>query len=148
MKRSTKAYNELMNLLLSDEDREKFEWAVGSALVGGPRNVVIIYGPAARTGKSTLLNIVRGVILHSPETNFNPRIALQYDGYVKQDPDVFVFAASNTPRRIKDSIKIEVSGHRFPANKFHVLMQEINSELITIAENCINRYHISQENDR
>jgi len=53
-------YEELMNVLFEQEEREKLEWAVGSILSGDSRfnqKFIVLYGEAG-TGKSTFLNII------------------------------------------------------------------------------------------
>ena len=55
------AYDELMSVLYSDEERHKIEWAIGSIVTGDSKNIqkfVVLYGSAG-TGKSTVLNIIQ-----------------------------------------------------------------------------------------
>lgn len=146
-----KAYNELVGVLLSEEDRLKFEWAVGAVLNGGPPNIVIIHGHSM-TGKSTLLNIVRKVMMAPVPVDYAPRVAFQHNGYSEADQDTYVFAAENNPDNGLEpgAIHIFTTGDRVPVNKHFVLMDEINSELIEISEHCIDVYRNNnfQENNR
>jgi predicted ATPase len=134
-----RAYNELVDVLLSDEDRVKFEWAIGSMLDRGRRNVVIICGPPA-SGKSTLLNIVKKVLFAVPTSEIDYRVAIQHDGYKEVDHDTSVFAASLVFEDVENSITICTTGNRVPVNKHYVLMREINSELMVIANDCVYQY--------
>lgn len=153
MSRLPKAYNELVGLLLTEEDRAKFEWAIGSILCDGSPTTVIIYGDPA-SGKSTLLNIARKVFLSDFSSEFSPRVAFQHDGYVKVDQDVFVFAASLHSISVEGAIYIRTTGDRVPVNKHYVLMNQIDSEAVIISEHCIDVYHngpravYNQENNR
>ena len=55
------AYNELMEVLYSSEERHKIEWAIGSIVAGEGKYIqkfIVLYG-APGTGKSTVLNIVQ-----------------------------------------------------------------------------------------
>ena len=57
---SIEAYDRIAGTLYSPEEREKFEWAVGSVLAGESLNIqkfVVFYGPGG-VGKSTILNII------------------------------------------------------------------------------------------
>jgi len=146
-----KAYNELVGLLLSEDDRVKFEWAIGAVLNGGPPNIVIVHGHA-RTGKSTLLNIVRKVMMAPVKVDYAPRVSFQHDGYFEVDQDTYVFAAENNPDNgfIDGAIHIFTTGDRVPVNKHYVLMRQIDAELVEISEHCIDVYRNNdfQENNR
>ncbi len=55
------AYDELMSVLYSDEERHKIEWAIGSIVNGASKDIqkfMVLYGSAG-TGKSTILNIIQ-----------------------------------------------------------------------------------------
>ena len=55
------AYTKLMNVLCSDEERAKIEWAIGSIFAGEGKNIqkfLVLYGSAG-AGKSTVLNIIQ-----------------------------------------------------------------------------------------
>lgn len=56
----TPNYDELMNTLYSDEERQKIEWAIGSIIAGDSKKIqkfYVLYG-APGTGKSTVLIII------------------------------------------------------------------------------------------
>ena len=146
-----RAYNELVSLLLSEEDRTKFEWAIGAILSGGPANIVIVHGRNG-SGKSTLLNIVRKVLMAPLKANYAPRVSLQHDGYIEMDQDTYVFAAENNPDNgfVDGAVHIFTTGDRVSVNKHYVLMNQVSTEAIDIAELCINAYRNNdfQENNR
>ena len=55
-----KAYDEMMDLLYSPEERQKIEWAIGSILSGDSRKIekfYVLYGKGG-TGKGTVLKII------------------------------------------------------------------------------------------
>jgi hypothetical protein len=138
---STRAYDELVKTILSPEDREKFEWAIGCMLDNGPCHVVTLLGDAA-TGKTTLTNIVRKVLLSPFTGNVAPRVAFLEAGRAWKPRDIasdsFLFYETNRPNDIiEGSLVIWTTGHRVPVNKHFVLMDEIDAELTVIADNCI-----------
>jgi hypothetical protein len=153
-----KAYNEMISLLLSREDQEKFEWSIGCMLDNGPCHVVVLRGSRG-TGKTTLMTIIRKVLLSPFTGGIAPRVAfLSWDMYELPhiDSATFVFVEANTDDAItSESLVIETTGDRVPVNKHYVLMREIDSELVDIADNCIalfrelgEDYYTSQENNR
>ena len=94
------AYEELVNTLYSPEEREKFEWAIGSIIKGDSKKIqkfLVFYGPGG-TGKSTILQIIQNLFegyyttfdakeLTSSNNRFgadafanDPLIAIQHDG--------------------------------------------------------------------
>ena len=59
-KGSIEAYDRLMSVLYSEEERRKIEWAIGSVVSGDSKTIqkfIVLYGEAG-TGKSTVLNII------------------------------------------------------------------------------------------
>lgn len=95
-----KAYDELMSVLYSPEERQKIEWAIGSIISGDSKKIqkfLVLYGSAG-TGKSTVLNIIQALFegyysvfdakaLGSSNNTFaleafktNPLVAIQHDG--------------------------------------------------------------------
>ena len=95
-----KAYDELMSVLYSPEERRKIEWAIGCVVSGDSVNVqkfLVLYGSGG-TGKSTVLNIIQQLFegyytmfssesLGSKSDAFslepfkaNPLVAIEHDG--------------------------------------------------------------------
>lgn len=104
---STKAYNELIGTLYSEEERTKIEWAIGSIISGDSKKIqkfIVLYGSAG-TGKSTVLNIIQQLFdgyysvfdakaLGSSNNSFaleafrsNPLVAIQHDGDLSRIED-------------------------------------------------------------
>lgn len=96
----TPAYEELVSSLYLPEEREKFEWIIGSIIAGDSRKIqkfLVFYGSTG-TGKSTIINIIQKIFdgyystfvaksLGSANAEFalepfrlNPLIAIQHDG--------------------------------------------------------------------
>lgn len=94
------AYNELMSVLYTPEERMKIEWAIGAIVTGDSKKIqkfLVLYGSAG-TGKSTILNIIQMLFdgyysvfdakaLGSSSNSFaleafktNPLVAIQHDG--------------------------------------------------------------------
>ncbi len=101
------AYDRLMSVLYSPEERRKIEWAIGSIVTGDSKEVqkfLVLYG-AAGTGKSTVLNIIQKLFdgyysvfdakaLGSSSNAFaleafktNPLVAIQHDGDLSRIED-------------------------------------------------------------
>ena len=101
------AYDRLMSVLYSDEERHKIEWAIGSIVCGDSKKLqkfMVLYG-AAGTGKSTVLNIVQQLFdgyysvfdakaLGSSSNSFaledfknNPLVGIQHDGDLSRIED-------------------------------------------------------------
>lgn len=99
-KGSTEAYDKLMSVLYSEEERRKIEWAIGAIVTGDSKKLqkfIVLYG-AVGTGKSTVLNIIEQLFdgyfsvfdaksLGSSNNAFaleafksNPLVAIQHDG--------------------------------------------------------------------
>lgn len=58
---SIEAYDELISVLYSEEERHKLEWAIGAIVSGDSKHIqkfLVLYGSAG-TGKSTVLNIIQ-----------------------------------------------------------------------------------------
>ncbi len=104
---SIDAWNKLMSVIYSDEERTKIEWAIGSIVSGESKRLqkfVVLYG-AAGTGKSTILNIIQQLFdgyysvfdakaLGSSSNSFalesfktNPLVAIQHDGDLSRIED-------------------------------------------------------------
>lgn len=101
------AYDRLMSVLYSPEERIKIEWAIGSIVSGESKRLqkfMVLYG-AAGTGKSTVLNIIQQLFegyysvfdakaLGSSSNAFaleafktNPLVAIQHDGDLSRIED-------------------------------------------------------------
>ena len=101
------AWNRLMSVLYSEEERHKIEWAIGSIVSGDSKTLqkfMVLYG-AAGTGKSTVLNIIQQLFdgyysvfdakaLGSSSNSFaleafktNPLVAIQHDGDLSKIED-------------------------------------------------------------
>jgi len=101
------AWNELLDVLYSPEEREKIEWAIGSIISGESKRIqkfLVFYGPAG-SGKSTVLNIIQKLFegyvatfdakaLGSSNGAFatevfrtNPLVAIQHDGDLSKIDD-------------------------------------------------------------
>ena len=101
------AYDQLMSVLYSKEERHKLEWAIGSIVTGDSKDIqkfIVLYGSAG-TGKSTVLNIIQKLFdgyysvfdakaLGSSSNSFaleafksNPLVAIQHDGDLSKIED-------------------------------------------------------------
>lgn len=140
-----KAYNELMDRLLSPEDRTKLETVIGSMLSGGPPEHVLFYGPAA-SGKTTMMRIIKRLLTMSAFGDATARVAFRHSGNRHIESEMifnsFVFAeATRMPEELPPGdIFLRTTGERLPVNKYYVLMDLIDSELDEIAEHCIRTY--------
>jgi hypothetical protein len=103
----TTAYDELISVLYSKEERHKIEWCIGAIVTGASRDLqkfLVFYG-ASGTGKSTVIDIIQQLFdgycstfdakaLGSSTDNFaleclksNPLVAIQYDGDLSRIED-------------------------------------------------------------
>ncbi len=104
---NTNAWDELLQTLYSESEREKIEWAIGAIVSGDSKNIqkfLVFYGPPA-SGKSTILNIIEKLFagytttfdaraLASTGSSFstdvfkgNPLVAIQHDGDLSRIED-------------------------------------------------------------
>lgn len=104
---NTDAYDELMTVLYSPDERMKLEWAIGAIVNGDSKKIqkfMVLYGPPG-SGKSTVLNIVEKLFagycsvfdskaLGSSSNAFaleafksNPLVAIQQDGDLSRIED-------------------------------------------------------------
>lgn len=102
-----KAWDELLNVLYSPEERAKIEWAIGAVVSGDSKKIqkfLVFYGPAG-SGKSTILNIIQKLFdgysvtfdaraLGTSTSSFstevfrtNPLVAIQHDGDLSKIDD-------------------------------------------------------------
>lgn len=103
----TDAWDELVGVLYSPEERDKIEWAIGAIVSGDSRWIqkfLVFYGPPA-TGKSTVIGIIERLFegyvatfeakaLTSSSGTFamepfeqNPLVAIQHDGDLSRIED-------------------------------------------------------------
>lgn len=101
------AWDNLMEVLYSDEERQKIEWAIGAIVSGDSKKIqkfLVFYGPAG-SGKSTVLNIIQDLFsgytvtfdaraLGMSNNSFateafrtNPLVAIQHDGDLSKIDD-------------------------------------------------------------
>lgn len=101
------AYDSLMSVLYSPEERKKLEWAIGAIVTGDSKNIQkfeVLYGPPG-SGKSTVLNLIQKLFdgyysvfdakaLGNPNNAFalesfkqNPLVAIQHDGDLSRIED-------------------------------------------------------------
>lgn len=101
------AWDKLMSVLYSSEERMKIEWSIGAIVSGDSKTIqkfLVLYG-AAGTGKSTVLNIIQKLFdgyysvfdakaLGSSSNSFaleafksNPLVAIQHDGDLSRIED-------------------------------------------------------------
>lgn len=104
---STEAWDTLVNVLYSEEEKRKIEWAIGAVVTGDSKKIqkfLVFYGSAG-TGKSTILNIIQMLFegyysvfdakaLGSSSNAFaleafktNPLVAIQHDGDLSKIED-------------------------------------------------------------
>lgn len=104
---STDAWDRLLEVLYSPEERHKIEWSIGSVVTGDSKKLqkfFVLYGSAG-TGKSTVLNIIQKLFegyysvfdakaLGSSSNSFaleafktNPLVAIQHDGDLSRIED-------------------------------------------------------------
>lgn len=104
---STDAWDELVGVLYSEEERAKIEWAIGAIVAGDAKRIqkfLVFYGPAG-SGKSTILNVIHKLFegyvttfdaraLGSSNSSFstevfksNPLVAIQHDGDLSRIDD-------------------------------------------------------------
>ena len=103
----TDAWDELLGILYSPEERDKIEWAIGSIVAGDSKWIqkfLVFYGPPA-SGKSTIIGIIEKLFegyvatfeakaLGSNSNAFameafqnNPLVAIQHDGDLSRIED-------------------------------------------------------------
>ena len=101
------AYDRLVSVLYSPEERKKIEWAIGAIVSGDSKKIqkfIVLYGDSG-TGKSTILNIIQDLFdgyysvfdakaLGSLSNSFalepfktNPLVAIQHDGDLSRIED-------------------------------------------------------------
>ena len=199
---TTDAWDELLKVLYSEEERAKIEWAIGAVVSGDSRSIqkfLVFYGPAG-SGKSTILNIIQKLFegyvtmfdakaLGSQNQSFsteafraNPLVAIQHDGDLSRIEDntklnsiisheemtmnekfkssytskvnAFLFMGTNQPVKISDAksglirrlIDVHPTGVKIDAERYHILLQQIDFELGAIAHKCLEVYRSMGKN--
>ena len=129
VKEDTPCYDELIGTLYSKEEREKFEWAIGSIIAGDSQNIqkFVIFVGDAGTGKSTVMNIIRKLFkgyfctfdakaLGNPNSSFaleplrnNPLVAIQDDADLShiEDNTRFNSLVSHEPLVVNEKRKTQ-----------------------------------------
>jgi ABC-type phosphate transport system ATPase subunit len=132
-----KSYTELVTHLYSQENLAKIEWAIGTALVGGPWKILVISGPSA-SGKSSMLHIVEEIFGRDGSPN---DVVTQHDGLAKIYGNR-VFAATNHPMITSstDMIVTTPTSNRHSLLTYRRLMDEVKNEIDQISQACIERY--------
>lgn len=136
---STPAYDELVSLLYSEEERRKFEWAIGAAICGAPTKIVVFCGPPM-SGKSTVMKIIQKIFASSA-------VIIQHDGLSKIE-DSFMFVGVNAPLKTSGMrpadaerlIEVQTTGLMHQPSDYYRLMAEVNTELNEIALRCLETY--------
>jgi hypothetical protein len=132
-KGSTAAYDELISRLYTPEEREKFEWGIGSIIAGDAKNIqkfFVFYGPGG-TGKSTVMDIAEKIFgglvrdggyvamfdakslvgnnnaFATESFKDNPLIAIQHDGDLSkiEDNSKFNSLVSHENLRVNEKYK-------------------------------------------
>ena len=70
------AYEELVSTLYSPEERQKFEWAIGSIIAGDSKKIqkfIVFYGPQG-SGKSTIMNLIENLFGGYKRTGYCAKI--------------------------------------------------------------------------
>jgi len=196
------AWDELVGVLYSSEERAKIEWAIGAIISGDSKKLqkfLVFYGPAG-SGKSTILNIIQKLFegyvatfdakaLGSSNNAFatevfkaNPLVAIQHDGDLSKIDDntklnsiisheemtmnekykpsytsrvnAFLLMGTNQPVKISDAksgiirrlIDVHPTGLHVDADRYHILLKQIEFELGAIAHHCLQVYKAMGKN--
>jgi len=123
-----KAYEELVSVLYSPEERQKIEWAIGAVISGDSKKIekfLVFYGPPG-TGKSTVIKIIQMLfsgyyavfdakaMVSNHNNTFgleafksNPLVAIQHDGDLSkvEDGSTLHSVVSHDEMRINEKFK-------------------------------------------
>lgn len=148
---SVQAWNRIAQTYFSPEDREMVEWAIGSALAGGPKFAMVIKGDPA-TGKSTVLKIIESIF----KDTHTPEVATRHDGLTDYRDDAHMFAATVTtarkPRGSNPMLRVEVTGKTLTPNQHALSLGFITQDTATLADYFLEKYtelgphYINKEN--
>lgn len=138
------AYEELLDQILTNEDREKFEALVGQALSGGEPFILVLEGDVA-TGKSTLLSIASLVLKDVPGVD------IHHDGFDirRMEPNTkYLLVATDRPVTNIAASKtvIQTTGKTLPTERYHGVMLLIGAEHGLISLRCVDRYITATRN--
>lgn len=122
------AWDELVRTLYTEEGRIKIEWAVGAMVENSRPKTLVFCGPA-RSGKSTILNIIRKL----SKSNH-----LSANGF----PFMEVNTLESIPKAIKTRcIDVQPTGNNIiPAVRYVNLIERTELELEAIAKHCAEVY--------
>lgn len=137
-------YEDLLSVILTPEDRNKFEQFIGQALSDGPTGCLVIEGSSA-TGKSTLIEIAAMILKDIPG------ISYRHDGFGKSPLNskyTFVAIQQRSKRDEPNAIMICTTGNTMPVGSYHGTMLLIGSELVTISRLCVEQYRRLTENNQ
>lgn len=131
------AYDEYVTPILVGTNREKYEWAIGSALAGGPEKCLVLCG-TAMTGKSELMTIAKRIFAR-PEM---PAVIIQEGMRYSTLETGYVFAAclqdyESTNLR---HVITKTSGYRHSDEIYYPLYEAMREETDLIANACVERY--------
>ena len=149
------AYDELMNVLYEPEERQKFEWAIGSVFTGDSKHIqkfLVFYGSAG-TGKSTVLNIIEKLFEYycisfdskalSTNKDFaleqfksNPLVAVQHDGNLSKIEDntklnsLISHEKMQINEKFKSTYEMELNTMLFMGSNSPVMITDAKSGII------------------
>lgn len=154
-------YDELINTIFDREEREKFEWMVGS-IICGPyrkrRKSVLVISGECKTGKSTVLNIVCNLFpmrwfVFVPRTvarkvTLRPHVVeIQHDMDLHKlkladIPLVPLFVATNGNYFgcdvINHLVDAKTSGRILPKDRYDHLIYGLEREYMDIMWHCVD----------
>lgn len=132
----TKAYDELIGLLYSPEDRQKIEWAVGAAASGNANKIMMFCGPPA-SGKSTILRVIDRVV----DDRING-VVIRHDNFVVEDDIRGGFFGTQYQFTGNDSriLTVNTTGAIIPRTRYDKLMAKAAKETKAISRRCVKVY--------
>lgn len=153
------AWGKLLDTFFSVEDQAAIEWCIGAIIAGGPKKILVFYGPAA-SGKSTTQKLIRGIVEHCVE-ECSLRVAIRPDGLYGITNDAFMIATENESamergKRVTSRlIEVRTTGEKLPNSTYHTLTGLVDSDRGTIGTHCLGtyrdfgpKYYDNKENDK
>ena len=133
-------YEELMNTLYSEPEREKIEWAIGSIISGDSKRIqkfIVLYGPQG-TGKGTVLDIIQRLFEIDPDNKRDRYFSEFKAKSLGSDKDQFSSSA------FKDNplIAIDPDGNLSDIQDNTLINQIVSHENIIINDKGAKRYPI------